>query len=68
MDLSAIEKYWSVLLPIVIREILLMIIALKDIWYRTQFKFANKIIWVLVIVLIQILGPILYLMIEKDRA
>ncbi len=45
----------------------LMIYALTHILKHNKFKFGNKVMWIVVVVLIQIIGPILYLTMGKDN-
>lgn len=61
-----IREYLAILIPIVVLEIGLMIYALIHILKHNKFKFGNKVMWIVVVVLIQIIGPIFYLMIGKD--
>lgn len=49
------------LLPVIILEMVLLIIALIDVIKRKHVRGDNKIIWILVIVLFQIIGPLVYL-------
>ena len=62
-----IREYLPNLIPIVVLEIWLMIYALTHILKHNKFKFGNKVMWIVVVVLIQIIGPIFYLMIGKDN-
>lgn len=62
-----IREYLPILIPIVVLEIGLMIYALSQILKHNKFKFGNKVMWIVVVVLIQIIGPILYLTIGKDN-
>ncbi|WP_347101825.1 PLD nuclease N-terminal domain-containing protein [Streptococcus parasanguinis] len=62
-----IREYLPILIPIVVLEIWLMIYALTHILKHNKFKFGNKVMWIGVVVLIQIIGPILYLTIGKDN-
>ena len=49
------------LIPLIIIELALVIIALLDLVKREYVRGGNKIVWVLIIVLIQTIGPIVYL-------
>jgi len=48
------------LIPILLIQIILMTAALIDLKKRKRVRFNNKLIWVLIIVLINLLGPIIY--------
>ena len=62
-----IREYLPILIPIVVLEIGLMIYALSHVLRHNNFKFGNKTMWIVIVVLIQIIGPILYLTIGKDN-
>lgn len=62
-----IREYLPILIPIVVLEIGLMIYALSHVLKHNKFRFGNKTMWIVIIVLIQIIGPILYLTIGKDN-
>jgi hypothetical protein len=53
------------LIPIVLLELGLMIAALVSIFRHTTYKNGNRILWVLVVVLVNIIGPILYFVIGR---
>ena len=51
----------AVLIPILIIEIGLIVWALVDLTKRERVKGGSKVVWVLVILLLEFIGPILYL-------
>jgi hypothetical protein len=56
------------LIPLIIIELTLMIVALVSIVRHNSFKVGNRVIWILVVVLINIIGPILYFILgRKDE-
>ena len=62
-----IREYLPILIPIVVLEIGLMIYALSHILKHNKFRFGNKVMWIVIVVLIQTIGAILYLTIWKDN-
>ncbi|MCL2281363.1 MAG: PLDc N-terminal domain-containing protein [Dehalococcoidia bacterium] len=56
-----------ILIPIVLLELGLMIWALVDILHRENVRGNNKIVWILVIVLIDIIGPIIYFLAGRNE-
>ena len=62
-----IREYLPILILIVVLEIGLMIYALSHILKHNKFRFGNKVMWIVIVVLIQTIGPILYLTIGKDN-
>ncbi|MED4205705.1 PLD nuclease N-terminal domain-containing protein [Neobacillus mesonae] len=68
-DLTAIDimSFLPLILPILIIELILLLIALIDL-YRNRKTRKNVFLWTLVIVFVNTIGPILYFVIgRKDR-
>ena len=56
------------LIPLMVIELALMVIALVDLFKRENMKSNTRLVWVFVIILINIIGPIIYLIAgRKDR-
>jgi hypothetical protein len=67
MDSMALIKQWlPLLIPVVILEFGLMIAALVDLIKREKTK-GPKWVWVLVIVLMNLFGPIVYFLVGRDE-
>lgn len=49
------------IIPLIILQYTLMIVAIVDLARRDRVRFDNKVIWVVVIVLFNIIGPAVYL-------
>ena len=60
-------KSLYLLLPLFLINILLVGTALFDLIRRERVKGGNKLLWGAIIVLIQYLGPILYLVIGRQE-
>ncbi len=54
------------IIPLVLIELGLMIFALVDLIKREKVKGGNKVIWALVIIFINLIGPILYLILGRE--
>ena len=50
----------ALLLPVIILEFVLAITALIYVIKHPNYRFGNKFIWILVVLFIQIIGPIFY--------
>ena len=48
------------LIPVILLELGLMVWALVDVAKRERVTGGNKVVWILVIVLINLIGPIIY--------
>lgn len=59
-DFKALVDMLPFLIPLVIVELALLIFALVDLMKRTHMSQNTRIIWVLVIIFINIIGPIIY--------
>jgi hypothetical protein len=60
-NMESIIKMLPYLAPIIILNLVLLVISLVDITRREYVAGGNKIIWVLVTLGIQIIGPVIYL-------
>jgi len=65
MELNTLIKYLPFLLPILLIEITLAITAVIHVVKHPTYKFGNKTIWIIVVLVIQIIGPILYFTVGK---
>ena len=55
------------LVPLFLLELALMVIALIDVVRRDRVRGGNKVIWIIVIVLINVIGPIIYLLFGREE-
>jgi len=67
MALSEIREMIPLLIPLVVIQLVLIGIALRDLVRRKRVKGGNKLVWGLVIVFIQYIGPILCLIIGREE-
>jgi hypothetical protein len=67
-DMESITQMLPYLAPIIILNLVLLVISLVDITRREHVAGGSKIIWVLVAVLFQIIGPIIYLIVGRKEA
>jgi hypothetical protein len=56
----------ALLIPLILIELGLMIFALVDLIKREKVKGGNKIVWALVIIIINLIGPIVYLIFGRE--
>ena len=67
-DLKVITDMLPFLIPILIVELALMVVALVDLFKREYYKSEVKLVWAIVIVIFGIIGPIIYLIFgRKER-
>lgn len=65
--MNAISEYLPVLLPVVAVELILMLTALIHVLRHPHYRFGSKAVWIIVVVLVQIIGPILYFVFGKGE-
>jgi hypothetical protein len=65
MDIN-ILKFVPYLIPILIIQLVLIVIALLDLIHREKTK-GPKWVWILIIIFINYIGPILYFVIGKEE-
>lgn len=58
--MSIITQYWPFLLPLLIAQITLSVVALVHVLRHPNYRFGNKVAWILVVCFINIIGPIIY--------
>jgi len=67
MENIALLKQWlPLLVPVIVLEFGLMIAALVDLIRREKTK-GPKWVWVLVIVLVNLFGPIIYFLVGREE-
>lgn len=60
-------EYLPLLLPLIILQLALMIVALVDLIRRQEVLGGNKLLWGILIVAVNIFGPILYLVLGRKE-
>lgn len=63
MDWTIILKFW----PLILLQIILLILALLDLRKRKKLNHLSRSVWILVIVLFNLFGPILYFIIGRGE-
>ncbi|MFW5943427.1 MAG: PLD nuclease N-terminal domain-containing protein [bacterium] len=66
-ELNELRELLPLIAPILVVQFALIVIALRDLMGRDRVR-GQKWMWVLVIVFINLLGPILYLVLGRDDA
>lgn len=55
-----ITQFLPFLIPVIIIELALAITAAVHVWKHPNYRFGNKVMWMIVVIFIQIVGPIVY--------
>ena len=70
MSTDSMAKFVQLLpyiIPLVLLQLILMIVALVDLIRREKARFLPKWAWALIIILGELLGPIIYLIIGREE-
>jgi hypothetical protein len=67
-NLKVLQDALPFLIPLFLIQIALMVIAIVDLFKRENMKSSTRVIWLLVIILVNIIGPSIYLFAgRKDK-
>ena len=58
--MDILKEYWPFLIPLLIMELGLVIVACVHVLRHPYYRFGNKVIWLLIVLIVQIFGPIAY--------
>ena len=58
--MNNLYEYFPILLPVIIIELILMVTALIHVLRHPNYRFGNRVVWIVIVVFIQIAGPIVY--------
>lgn len=65
--MEEIRSYIPLILPLLIIEITLLILALVDLFRRDQVRYLPRWAWAVIIILLNIIGPIIYLLLGREE-
>lgn len=69
MKLQQLTEYLPFLIPLIIAELALAITALVHVLRHPNYRFGNKVLWIVIVLVIQIIGPVAYFAFGRgDRA
>lgn len=60
-------EYLPFLLPLIIIQFVLQIVALVHLLKHPNYRFGNKIFWIIFILLGQMIGPIVYFVFGREE-
>lgn len=66
-DVTLLTSLAPFLIPLFILQFGLLIWALIDIFKRNSYRFGNRIMWVLICLFVNTIGPIIYLTIGRGE-
>ena len=60
MNTAQLVEYLPFLIPIEVAELALAITAFVHVLRHPNYKFGNKAIWIVIVLCLQIIGPVVY--------
>lgn len=55
-----VMDYLLFLIPLFILQIVIALVALIHLWKNPNYRFGNKVMWIVIVLLFQFIGPIVY--------
>ncbi|MBN2439970.1 MAG: PLDc N-terminal domain-containing protein [Spirochaetales bacterium] len=62
----SINDYLIIIIPAVLLQLGLIIFSLKDLAQRKEFKYLPRLAWIIIIIFINIIGPLCYLALGRS--
>ncbi|MFL0251906.1 PLDc N-terminal domain-containing protein [Clostridium neuense] len=63
--MSNLSEYLPFIIPLVIIEIALAVAALIHVLKHPNYRFGNKVMWIIVVLIFEFIGPIVYFTIGR---
>ncbi|KRK88017.1 PLD nuclease N-terminal domain-containing protein [Lentilactobacillus sunkii] len=67
-NVQILIDYWPILLPVVLLEFGLMIAAVVHVLRHPHYRFGNKLLWLVIVVVFQIIGPVVYFVFGRGES
>lgn len=58
--MEILQEYWMILAPMIVLQLVLAVTALIHVLRHPAYRFGNRVIWIVVVLFVQIFGPIVY--------
>lgn len=65
--MDQVRELLPILIPLIILEWTLAIVALVHVIRHPHYRFGNRIMWILIVLFIQIIGPIVYFLFGRGE-
>lgn len=67
MEVEMLREYLPFLLPVIVLEIVLAVTALVHILRHDKYRLGNRVLWIILVLVIQIIGPVMYFVWGKEE-
>lgn len=65
--MNDLQEFLPILIPLVLIQWTLAIIALIHVVRHPNYRFGNRIMWILIVLFIQFIGPIVYFLFGRGE-
>ncbi|MBQ0139917.1 MAG: PLDc_N domain-containing protein [Kurthia sp.] len=65
--MNDIQALLPILIPLVLIEWTLAIVALVHVLRHPNYRFGNRIMWILIVLFVQFIGPIIYFLFGRGE-
>lgn len=65
--METIMEFLPFLIPIIIIELVLAITALIHVLRHKKYRFGNMVMWIIIVLVLQIIGPIVYFVLGRGE-
>ncbi|MCL2326479.1 MAG: PLD nuclease N-terminal domain-containing protein [Proteobacteria bacterium] len=59
-DINFVINHLPLILPLVIVQLTLSVVALIHVLKHPHYRFGNKIMWIIIVLCVNVIGPIFY--------
>ena len=66
--MKILAEYLPFLIPVILIELALMLTALLHVLRHPNYRFGTKPLWIVIVVLFQIIGPVFYFAFGRGEA
>jgi hypothetical protein len=67
MNLDVLKEYLPFLIPLLIVQFAFSITALVHVLRHPHYRFGNKLMWALIVLFVQIVGPVVYFVVGRGE-
>lgn len=65
--MNELVRYFPVLLPLILIVLALAVTALVHVLGHPHYRFGNRAVWIAVVLLVQLIGPVLYFTVGRGE-
>ncbi|WP_314061938.1 PLDc N-terminal domain-containing protein [uncultured Vagococcus sp.] len=68
VSLEELKLLLPIIVPLLVIQLALAIVAVVKIMKQKEFRFFNKVSWLLIVLLLQLIGPICYFVFGRSES